>query len=614
MGTSTSDFATAGLVALTVALAGCGRGEDATPPAAPPARHTPPARPGFTEIGRAAGLDFRTHLLPGEQGEKFKINLYDHGCGVAIADVDGDGDDDVYLLSQLGRNGLYLNDGTGRFTDATDASGVAVGDRVCVSAVFGDVDRDGDQDLYVTSTRGGNLFFLNDGRGRFRDATAAAGLSLVAHSQCATFFDYDGDGSLDLFVGNTAKWTLDTTSPDGRYYEGPSGLFALARSTPEKNVLYRNDGKGRFTDVTAETGVAGPGWSSDAAVLDYDGDGRPDLLVGNMFGSSSLFHNEGGVRFQDVARTVLGPTSWGTVGVKAFDSDGDGRLDLMLADMHSDMWIPLSMARPAIEEHRKYAGPWGPTIDSGVLAPDARQVISDSLHVRPAEVLFGNTLFRDAGGGRFEEVSGKAGAETFWPWGIAAADFDGDGFEDVFLASGMGYPLFYWPNRLLMNRGDGTFEERSRVAGLDPPPGGEFLEQMVGDRVATRSSRAAAVADFDGDGRPDLLVVNLDDRVFLYHNDFPARPWVALRLTGTKSNRDAVGALVTIRAGGRTLVRPVESASGYLAQSSRTLLFGLGSATAVDSCEIRWPGGLVQRLDALRLGAVNAVTEPSDAR
>jgi hypothetical protein len=567
---------------------------------------------GFVEVARKAGLDFKMSFLPGEQGEKFKTNLYDHGTGLAVADVDDDGHDDVYFLNESGKNRLFRNDGNARFTDITEKAGVGLGDRVCVAAVFGDVDGDGDQDLYVTSTRGGNVMFRNDGNGRFTDVTTASGLTLVAHSAAATLFDYDGDGALDLFVTNTAGWTTDVRSRDGRYFEGPSGLYALAASPVEHNVLYRNDGNGRFTDVTAEAGVAGPGWGGDVSVFDMDGDGWLDMVVANMFGVSQLYRNAGNGRFEDVTRAALGRTSWGAVGTKVLDYDGDGRLDVMLVDMHSDMWMEPTMKKPLIEERRKYAAIEGPSIERGTAAPSIHEEIIHALRVPMAEVVFGNTLFRNLGGGRFAEVSDEAGVETFWPWGLAAADFDMDGSVDLFVASGMGYPLFYWRNYLLMNRGDGTFDDRSRTTGIEPRPGGEYLDDLVGSSLATRSSRSAAVIDFDEDGRPDLVVVNFNERAYLYHNEFPKRRWVGLRLRGARRNRDAIGALVTLKAGARVQVRQVESVGGYLAQSTRTLLFGLAEATKIDSCEIRWPNGRVQQVTDLRFDAVNRITEAGD--
>src|SRR5262245_61043222 len=160
------------------------------------------------------------HFLPNEQGETFKINLYDHGCGLAVADFDGDGFDDLYFTNQLGSNALYRNKGDGTFEDVTAAAGVGLADRVCVSATFAGYDDDGQPDLYVTSTRGGNKLFHNLGGGKFADVTEAAGVGHVGHSQSALFFDFDNDGWLDLFVTNTARWTTDVFDKSARYYIG----------------------------------------------------------------------------------------------------------------------------------------------------------------------------------------------------------------------------------------------------------------------------------------------------------------------------------------------------------------------------------------------------------
>src|SRR3954470_7007301 len=163
----------------------------------------------FQEEAEKSGITFKMLFLPEEQGENFKTNLYDHGSGVAVGDFDGDGHDDIYFVNQLGRNVLYRNKGDGTFEDVTAKAGVGLGDRICVAATWADYDNDGKPDLFVTSTRGGNVLFRNLGDGKFKDVTKQAGVSLVAHSQTAAFFDYDNDGYLDLFVTNTAHWTLN---------------------------------------------------------------------------------------------------------------------------------------------------------------------------------------------------------------------------------------------------------------------------------------------------------------------------------------------------------------------------------------------------------------------
>jgi hypothetical protein len=569
---------------------------------------------GFREVAAVSGLDFKMVFLPGEQGEHFKINLYDHGAGVVVGDYDGDGHDDVLFLNQLGANGLFRNLGDGRFVNVTaENPAVALDDRICVGGTFADYDNDGDQDLYITSTRGGNVLLENSGPGGFRDVTERAGVSCTAHSQTAAFFDYDNDGYLDLLVTNTARWTLDQYDPNTRHFIGPDFLNQNIRSYDdfEANLLFHNNRDGTFNEVAEEAGVGGRGWSGDLAAFDYDGDGDLDLFITNMFGYSQLLANDGQGHYREVTDEALKRTSFGAIGCKAFDYNNDGRLDLFVADMHSDMWMGYD-DEGLIEPRNKYRHFTGRKATLDAQGMQSERAAAEEFHLDYDRLLFGNTLYRNDGGGSLTEVSDEANMETFWPWGVATGDFDNDGHEDVFIPSGMGFPFFYHPSYLMMNRGDGTFRDEDARQGIEPPLGGLFLPRSIGGMRATRSSRCATTADFDGDGRLDLVVNNFNDQPYYFRNQFPKANFVEFKLSGTKSNRDAIGSVLTLHCGEQVLTRQVHCAGGYLSQSSKTLHFGLGQTDKVDRAEIRWPSGTLQTVAVPDLNRIYEVREPEE--
>jgi hypothetical protein len=261
--------------------------------------------------------------------------------------------------------------------------------------------------------------------------------------------------------------------------------------------------------------------------------------------------------------------------------------------------------------NKKYKHATGPGSEFDAISATKEKESADYFEIRYDEVVFGNTFFRNLGNGKFKEMSDRARLETLWPWGAATGDFDNDGYQDIFISSGMGYPFFYWPNALMMNNHDGTFTDRARDFGIDPPPDGPYKDKKIRNWYPSRSSRAAATADFDQDGRLDLVVNNFNDRPYYYRNNFPKKNYVAFRLIGTKSNRDAIGALVRLHIGKEVMVRQVDPAMGYLAQSSKTLHFGLGNRTKIDRADIQWPSGTRQTIRDLEINRLHKITEPT---
>ncbi|MCI0724171.1 MAG: VCBS repeat-containing protein [Acidobacteria bacterium] len=305
------------------------------------------------------------HGIVDDAAKQYKAIHYDHGNGLAAADVDADSRVDLYFVNQLGSNELWRNLGKGQFENITELAGVGLANRISVTASFADIDNDGDQDLFVTTVRTGNVLFENIGNGRFADITQNAGLAYSGHSSGAVFSDYDQDGLLDLFLTNVGRYTTDQKGRGG-YFIGMADGFSghLHQDRSEGCVLYRNQGNKRFLNVTAKVGLREFGWSGDASFADLNRDSFPDLYVLNMQGNDHYFENVKGKSFVDKTDVYFPKTPWGSMGIKFFDYDNDGLIDLLVTDMHSDMSYDLGYVTQE-EEKKKSEMQWSNDVLKG---------------------------------------------------------------------------------------------------------------------------------------------------------------------------------------------------------------------------------------------------------
>jgi hypothetical protein len=571
----------------------------------------------FTDRLAASGISFR-HRVVDDAGKTYKAAHYDHGNGMAIADVDGDGRLDIYFVNQVGGNQLARNVGGGKFEDVTVTAGVAVAGKVSVSASFADVDNDGDADLYVTTVRAGNFLFENDGRGRFKDITASSGLGYSGHSSSGVFFDYDRDGRLDLLLVNVGRYTTETVAGAGyQYYVAFEDAFSghLKPERAEASILYRNEGKNRFVDVSHRMGLVDTSWTGDASAIDVNDDGWLDLYLTNMQGNDEYYENAGGKRFVRKSREVFPRTSWGSMGIKVLDFDNDGRLDLFITDMHSDM----SDMTPPEKDYVKSDMKW-----------------PESFRGDGKASIWGNSLFLKEGPGKFREASDALGAENYCPWGPSIGDLNADGYEDAFIASGMNYPERYMVNALKLNEGGKRFVDAAFVLGVEPRADGVVTPWFLLDasgrdkdhpaaagmtgRVGVwgaRGTRSSAIFDLDGDGDLDIVTNEFGTSPMVLISNLTEKTrvrYLAVRLTGAASNRSGLGAIVKVTAGTSTYTKVMDGNSGYLSHSVYPLYFGLGSAESVDRIEVRWPSGTRQTVE--KPGSINTtidVREPAGA-
>jgi hypothetical protein len=573
----------------------------------------------FTDKVRESGITFVNHAVD-DATRHYKPVHYDHGTGIAVADVDGDGLYDIYFVNQVGGNELWKNLGGGKFKNITEEAGVGLSGRISVGAAFADIDNEGHQDLFVTTVRGGNALLENDGHGHFKDISKEAGVDLVAHSSGAFFFDYDNDGLLDLFVCNVGHYTNDEKGADGQYV-GLHDAFAghLHPDRFEYPVLYKNMGHHKFKDVTAEVGLHPAGWCGDATFTDFDGDGYPDLFILNMQGHGHYYENQDGRKFVDKTQQYFPRTSWGSMGIKFFDYDNDGKMDLLITDMHSDMFEDIGPDREKLKAGSERIPP------------------EQFLGGPPNTFIFGNALYHNLGNGKFEEVSDRMGVENYWPWGVSVGDLNADGWDDIFISSGMSFPFRYGINSLLLNNRGEKFLDSEFLLGVEPRRDGRTHTPWfdvdcsdptlggLGKNVcqgqtgkitvnAALSSRSAVIFDLDNDGDLDIVTNDFNSEPQILISDLAQRKeihWLKVVLEGTVSNRNGLGATVRVHVGDRVLTKYNDGKSGYLSQSVLPLYFGLGDAKTIDRVEVNWPSGRKQMLTKdLHVNRTLEITEP----
>lgn len=512
----------------------------------------------FEEAASSRGLGFTLENVP--TPEKRMIETM--AGGLAVFDYNDDGRLDLFLTNGADQttmrksasrffNRLYRNDGGMRFSDVTAQANLA-GQGYSMGAAAADFDNDGDTDLFVAGVFH-NALYRNLGDGTFEDITAASGITGGEWSVSGGWFDFDGDSLLDLFVVNYADWTLEFDRYCGDRKRGLRVYCHPKYLAPIANRLYRNLGDGRFEDLTDEVGLSrfrGRGMS--AAFADLDGDGSQDVFVTNDNLPNFLFLNQAGQAFiEDALLAGAALLDHGrpvaSMGVDIADFDGDGHFDLSVTALSNETF----------------------------------------------------PLFRGDGKGSFRDATARSGlaraSRSYAGWGNAFADFDNDQWVDLFTANSHVNDLvehfepfpYLQPNTVFRNEG-GTFGEPQEIG-------------------AARAYRGAVAADFDGDGLVDVAVTALGEQARIFRNASEGTGnWLGLHPVGTRSNRDALGAVVRV---GRQ-VRWVKSAAGYASSVRRPVRFGLGVSDEPVTVRIDWPSGHTQVIEGLQPNAIVTVTEP----
>ena len=527
----------------------------------------------FVDVAQESGIGFRHDNAASP--EKYLIETM--GSGAAWLDFDQDGLLDVYLVNSAAtaaytpskplRNSLYQNQGAGVFKDVATQAGVTAEGLFGTGTAVGDYDNDGDPDLFVTGFPR-SILYRNQGDGTFTDVSEQAGVENPGKwGSSAAWFDYDNDGRLDLIVVNYLDWTEDKNLFCGEKRPGYQSYCHPNKYKGQTPALFRNQGDGTFEDVSKASGIGGSAGNGLGVVcFDFDDDGWMDVFIANDSMTNFLYRNRGNGTFEDV--TLAAAVAYGEdgkaeagMGVDAADYDGDGRLDLYVTHLDFEF----------------------------------------------------DRLYRNLGDGSFEDATflGKIGYQTFHVSGFGTRfiDYNNDGARDIFVANGHvldNIHLFhekttYAEPKIVFRNTGGTFENVTAHLGAD--------------LSRPRVSRAAAFGDYDNDGDIDVLINNNGQAAELLRNDGGNRNhWLQVRLIGTKSNRDGVGARVKVTAGDLVQYEQQKGGMSYQAAHDPRLHFGFGERTRVDRIEIRWPSGAVDEITDVDVDRVVVVKEGASPR
>ena len=497
----------------------------------------------FREVSKAWHIDFRHHT----SGAGTRYMVESVAGGVVMFDFDGDGDEDLFFVDggslpgykgEPARSRLFRNDGVGTFTDWTEKSGIRIAG-YGMGGAAGDVDNDGDLDLFVSGLDDDQLF-RNNGDGTFTDVTAQAGVSDPQWSSSSAFADVDNDGDLDLYVVNYVDFTVKNHKLCGDPQRKLIGYCHPDEYNPYPSHFYRNRGDGTFENATQAAGFGGaigPGLA--LAFGDIDNDGWQDLYVANDNKPNFLFHNKGDGTFEDIS--LLSGTAFGEngnpeagMGVDMGDYDGDGLLDIVVTNFELETY----------------------------------------------------GLYRNLGGGAFVDSRSPAGlAEPtllYLGFGTAFADLDQDGDLDLVFANG------HVIDNTAEFRPGSLYRQRNQV--FDNQGNGKFREDKGTGMDVVRASRGLASGDLDGDGDLDVVVVDMNEPCEVYENTGAAGNWLQVDFAAPSGNRFGIGARLELEAGGKKQIRDVKAGSSYLSQNALAVHFGLGKSATVDRLTVRRPG------------------------